>query len=30
VTNGCADHQACVPLSCTNSIPPTCLGTCAP
>jgi hypothetical protein len=29
VTTGCADRNACVPLSCTNSMPPTCFGTCA-
>ena len=30
VTSGCAAAQRCIPISCTNSIPPTCFGTCAP
>jgi hypothetical protein len=30
VTTGCAAGQTCLPISCTNSIPPTCFGTCAP
>lgn len=30
VTTGCADGKTCVPISCTNSVPPTCFGTCAP
>jgi hypothetical protein len=30
VTTGCADGATCVPLACTNSVPPTCFGTCAP
>ena len=30
VTTGCAEGESCVPLACTNSIPPTCFGTCAP
>jgi hypothetical protein len=30
VTTGCVDGETCVPLACTNSIPPTCFGSCAP
>jgi hypothetical protein len=29
-TTGCADGETCVPIACTQSIPPTCFGTCAP
>lgn len=29
VTSGCAEGEQCRPYACTNSIPPTCIGTCA-
>lgn len=30
VTTGCADGKTCILIACTNSVPPTCFGTCAP
>ena len=28
VTTGCKASQTCLPYACTNSVPPTCYGTC--
>ncbi|MEN0065994.1 MAG: hypothetical protein AAGA48_27885 [Myxococcota bacterium] len=30
VTSGCEDDEVCLPIACTNSIPPFCFGFCQP